>query len=251
VADFGDQTQYLIQTVSDHVTPAPTSQPQPPRGGGGSLSCSDGSSVAAAVVAAPLLPANVMDRWLWGPLPSAQEEALWLGEQLGSVPLIGACATKERAVALLKQAQCVHFATHVSWKLAALVLAPGQQESPARGGRRVTGGRPAGQAPCGGGGGGGGDANTQAHTNNNNSGSSSDGSSPERRGAAGGAASEDGDSVVSDGESVADSPPLQDFLLTAADILNLSLDVKLVVLRYGRQRPLTCRNLGPITCCHW
>ena len=173
----------------------------------------------AAVVGAPVLPSNVMDRWLWGPLPSAQDEALWLGEQLGSVPLTGASATKERTVALLKQAQCVHFATHVSWKLAALVLAP-SQESPGRG---RAGGRPTEQVPCGGV-----DAANEARS----------GGSLDRRGAAGDTESEDGESLVSDGESVADSPALQDFLLTAADILNLNLNVKLVVLRYDR-RPMT------------
>ncbi|XP_056434200.1 tetratricopeptide repeat protein 28 isoform X2 [Gadus chalcogrammus] len=178
------------------------------------LSCSDGGSVAA-VVGAPLLPSNVMDRWLWGPLPSAQDEALWLGEQLGSAPLTGAAATKERAVELLKQAQCVHFATHVSWKLAALVLAP-SQDSPGRGRGRAGGGRPAEKAPCGGVG-----AANEAPSSG----------SPDGRGAAGDVESEDGESAVSDGESVADSPALQDFLLTAADILNLSLNVKLVVLR--------------------
>ncbi|CAL8318306.1 unnamed protein product [Lota lota] len=178
---------------------------------GVSLSCSDGGSVAG-VVGAPLLPSNVMDRWLWGPLPSAQDEALWLGEQLGSAPLTGASATKERVVALLKQAQCVHFATHISWKLAALVLAP-SQDSPGRG---RAGGRPMEQAPCGGV-----DAATETRSR----------SSPDRRGATGDTESEDGESVVSDGESMADSPALQDFLLTAADILNLSLNVKLVVLR--------------------
>jgi hypothetical protein len=168
-----------------------------------------------------------MDRWLWGPLPSAQDEALWLGEQLGSAPLTGAAATKERAVALLKQAQCVHFATHVSWKLAALVLAP-SQDSPGRGQGRAGGGRPAEKAPCGGVG-----AADEAPS----------GGSPDGRQAAGDVESEDGESAVSDGESVADSPALQDFLLTAADILNLSLNVKLVVLRYDRQ-PVT---QGPMT----
>lgn len=54
-------------------------------------------------------------------------------------------------------------------------------------------------------------------------------SSPERlRGAD--ETSEDGESVC-DMESVCDSPPLHDFLLTAADILDLCLTVKLVVLR--------------------
>uniref|UniRef100_A0A3Q2VKA4 Tetratricopeptide repeat protein 28 n=1 Tax=Haplochromis burtoni TaxID=8153 RepID=A0A3Q2VKA4_HAPBU len=144
----------------------------------------DGGEMAA-VVGAPHLPPSVMDRWLWGPLPSAQEEALWLGEQLGCHPLTGANATKDRVLAALSQAECVHFATHISWKLAALVLAPMKGLFSK--------------------------------------------SSPERlRGAD--ERSEDGESVC-EVESICDSPPLQDFLLTAADILDLCLTVKLVVLR--------------------
>uniref|UniRef100_UPI0037E8FAB7 tetratricopeptide repeat protein 28 n=1 Tax=Semicossyphus pulcher TaxID=241346 RepID=UPI0037E8FAB7 len=180
---------------------------------GGPLHCSDGGSVAA-VVGAPRLPSSVMDRWLWGPLPSAQEETLWLGEQLGCHPLTGANATKERVLAALSQAECVHFATHISWKLAALVLAPSQEH--AGGGTREkslsgssNSGETEGQSRKGKG--------LKSH------------SSPERlRG--GDETSEDGESVC-DMESVCDSPPLHDFLLTAADVLDLCLSVKLVVLR--------------------
>ncbi|KAL6096476.1 ttc28 [Pungitius sinensis] len=152
---------------------------KPPPGRGGPALCSDGGSVAA-VVGAPRLPPSVMDRWLWGPLPSAQDEALWLGEQLGCRPLTGAAATKERVLAALGQAECVHFATHVSWKLAALVLAPGPGAGPLTGSASSLGGA---------------------------------------------------EDASEDGEGAYDSPPLHDFLLTAADILDLSLAVKLVVLR--------------------
>uniref|UniRef100_A0A3B5MQT3 Tetratricopeptide repeat protein 28 n=1 Tax=Xiphophorus couchianus TaxID=32473 RepID=A0A3B5MQT3_9TELE len=134
----------------------------------------------AAVVGAPHLPPSVMDRWLWGPLPSAQDEALSLGEQLGCHPLTGANATKERVLAALNQAECVHFATHTSWKLRSTGDGP-SHSSP----ERLRG--------------------------------------PEER-------SEDGESVCG-AESVCDSAPLHDFLLTAADILDLCLSVKLVVLR--------------------
>ncbi|KAM8828144.1 tetratricopeptide repeat protein 28 isoform 2-T2 [Spinachia spinachia] len=167
---------------------------KPPHHRGGPALCSDGGSVAA-VVGAPRLPPSVMDRWLWGPLPSAQDEALWLGEQLGCRPLTGAGATKERVLAALGQAECVHFATHVSWKLAALVLAPGREHDAGEG--PPAAGRPGERSPRGG--------------STSSLGGAED-------------ASEDGDSAY-------DSPPLHDFLLTAADILDLSLAVKLVVLR--------------------
>ncbi|KAK2818581.1 hypothetical protein Q5P01_024142 [Channa striata] len=195
-----------------------TVKPHPRRVG--PLLCSDGGSVAA-VVGAPRLPPSVMDRWLWGPLPSAEDEALWLGEQLGCHPLTGANATKERVLAALSQTECVHFATHTSWKLAALVLAPSQERAAAEG----AGGRPKDTSPCG----------TSTSGENAEQDRKVRGSflkshsSPERlRGAD--EMSEDGESVC-EVESVCDSPPLQDFLLTAADILDLSLTVKLVVLR--------------------
>ncbi|KAM9337969.1 tetratricopeptide repeat protein 28 [Symphorus nematophorus] len=194
-----------------------TIKPHPRRGG--PLHCSDGGSVAA-VVGAPRLPPSVMDRWLWGPLPSAQDEALWLGEQLGCHPLTGANATKERVLAALSQAECVHFATHISWKLAALILAPSQEHAGGEG----AGGRPREKSPCG--------ASTSGEAAGQDGkirGSFKSHGSPERlRGAD--ETSEDGESVC-EVESVCDSPALHDFLLTAADILDLCLNVKLVVLR--------------------
>ncbi|XP_061657378.1 tetratricopeptide repeat protein 28 isoform X3 [Syngnathoides biaculeatus] len=159
----------------------------------GPSSCRDGGPVSA-VVGPPRLPPGPMRRWLWGPLPSAQDEALRLGEQLGCRPLTGVNATKEGALAALARAQCVHFATHVSWKLAALVLAPGRERATAGEedeGRQMMASRGMRQDP-------------------------------------GKKAREDEDSEC---ESAASSPPLQDFLLTAADILELQLSVKLVVLR--------------------
>ncbi|XP_035996543.1 tetratricopeptide repeat protein 28 isoform X2 [Fundulus heteroclitus] len=194
------------------------SKPQPRSSG--PMLCPDGGSVAA-VVGAPHLPPSVMDRWLWGPLPSAQDEALSLGEQLGCHPLTGANASKERVLAALNQAECVHFATHISWKLAALILAPRQERAIGD----VPSSRPKENALCG----------------TSPSGETVDQerkverlfpksySSPERlRGVE--ERSEDGESVCG-GESVCDTTPLHDFLLTAADILDLCLTVKLVVLR--------------------
>uniref|UniRef100_A0AAQ6IQ82 Tetratricopeptide repeat protein 28 n=3 Tax=Anabas testudineus TaxID=64144 RepID=A0AAQ6IQ82_ANATE len=215
--------EYLYERFSLISVPSLASlgaaiKPHPRRSG--PLLCSDGGSVAA-VVGAPRLPPSVMDRWLWGPLPSAEDEAVWLGEQLGCHPLTGSNATKERVLAALSQTECVHFATHISWKLAALVLAPSTEHAGGEG----AGGRPKEKSSIG--------TSTSSET------AERDGkvkgsflkslSSPERlRGAE--ESSEDAESVC-EVESVCDSPPLQDFLLTAADILDLCLTVKLVVLR--------------------
>ncbi|MFT7805076.1 tetratricopeptide repeat protein 28-like isoform X2 [Arapaima gigas] len=155
-----------------------------------------GGSSMAAVVGNPRLPPSVMDRWLWGPMPSAEEEANMVSELLGCQPLVGSAATKERVTSALGQAECAHFATHISWKLAALVLTPSQE----------------GVGPGGGTGGGGGVGVTGAGKGY---------TVPE------GLRAQDDSSDV---ESICDSPPLQEFLLTAADILDLRLPVKLVVL---------------------
>ncbi|XP_017549177.1 tetratricopeptide repeat protein 28 isoform X1 [Pygocentrus nattereri] len=167
-----------------------------PRRAGPAL-CSGGSSMAA-VVGNPRLPASVMDRWLWGPMPSAEEEANMVAELLGCQPLAGPAATKERVMSALSQAECAHFATHISWKLAALVLTPSQD----------VGSAPGATASCG------------ASGSAEGVGKSSYTIPESLR------VPDD----ASDVESICDSPPLQEFLLTAADILDLRLPVKLVVL---------------------
>ncbi|KAM9307256.1 tetratricopeptide repeat protein 28 [Pholidichthys leucotaenia] len=211
--------EYLYERFSLISVPSLASlrasiKPHPRRSG--PLLCPDGGSVAA-VIGAPRLPPSIMDRWLWGPLPSAQDEALWLGEQLGCHPLTGANATKERVLAALSQAECVHFATHISWKLAALILAPSQEQAGGEGAR----GRAKEKSPGG--------VSMPAEAADQGGKvkglfSKSHGSPETLQGA---------DERSEDGESVCevDSPPLQDFLLTAADILDLCLTVKLVVLR--------------------
>lgn len=141
----------------------------------------------AAVIGNPKLPSAVMDRWLWGPMPSAEEEAYMVSELLGCQPLVGSVATKERVMSALTQAECVHFATHISWKLSALVLTPSMDGNPA--GSKSSFGHPY--------------------------------TIPESL-----RVQDD----ASDGESISDCPPLQELLLTAADVLDLRLPVKLVVL---------------------
>ncbi|KAB0364507.1 hypothetical protein FD754_008663 [Muntiacus muntjak] len=145
------------------------------------------STSMAAVVGNPKLPSAVMDRWLWGPMPAAEEEAYMVSELLGCQPLVGSVATKERVVSALTQAECVHFATHISWKLSALVLTPSVDGAPAGG--KSSFGHPY--------------------------------TIPESL-----RVQDD----ASDGESLSDCPPLQELLLTAADVLDLRLPVKLVVL---------------------
>ncbi|XP_071946339.1 tetratricopeptide repeat protein 28-like [Antedon mediterranea] len=156
----------------------------------------------ALVVANPMLPQNVTDRWGWGVLPNAEQEALVVCEQVGVKPLIGSSATKEAILEAISGAECIHLATHVSWKLSALVLSPGGQEQ-------------------------------NAKTNGNGQ------MLPERM--------DLNDSDDSDMESNADMPALSEFLLSAADILDLQLSAKLVVLSaygsYGRSGKINAEGL--------
>ncbi|KAM4050797.1 tetratricopeptide repeat protein 28 isoform 2-T2 [Anomaloglossus baeobatrachus] len=145
------------------------------------------STSMAAVIGNPKLPPSVMDRWLWGPMPSAEEEAYMVAELLGCQPLVGSLATKDKVMSALTQAECVHFATHISWKLAALILTPNSENS--------------------------------SGTNKSTFGNTY--TIPETL---------QMQDDASDVESISDCPPLQEFLLTAADVLDLRLPVKLVIL---------------------
>jgi CHAT domain-containing protein len=146
----------------------------------------------AVVIGNPKLPSAVMDRWLWGPMPSAEAEAYMVSELLGCQPLVGSVATKERVMSALTQAECVHFATHISWKLSALVLTPSVEGNP--GGSKSSFGHPY--------------------------------TIPESL-----RVQDD----ASDGDSISDCPPLQELLLTAADLLDLRLPVKVVVLSSSQE----------------
>ncbi|XP_054851980.1 tetratricopeptide repeat protein 28 isoform X2 [Eublepharis macularius] len=180
--------EYLYERFS--LIAVPSLQALSPRSKGQSKKTSSvysSSPSTAAVIGNPKLPSPVMDRWLWGPMPSAEEEAYAVSELLGCQPLVGSLATKDRVMSALAQAECVHFATHVSWKLAALVLAP-SAESIAAGSKGCFG---------------------NSYTIPESLRMQDD---------------------ASDVESLSDCPPLQEFLLTAADVLDLRLPVKLVVL---------------------
>ena len=60
----------------------------------------------------------------WESNPSAEHEAKIVAELFNTMPLLTSVATKSEVVRRLPKAECVHFATHVSWKLSSLILAP-------------------------------------------------------------------------------------------------------------------------------
>lgn len=49
-----------------------------------------------------------------------------IAELLQTQVLIGSQATKEQVVAQIQEAECVHIASHVSWKLSSIVLTPAE-----------------------------------------------------------------------------------------------------------------------------
>lgn len=74
----------------------------------------------------PKLPSAVTDHWGWKDIPQAEQEATMVAELLQSQVLVGSLATKEQVLNQIQEAECVHFATHVSWKLSSLVLSPAE-----------------------------------------------------------------------------------------------------------------------------
>ncbi|XP_031573236.1 tetratricopeptide repeat protein 28-like [Actinia tenebrosa] len=132
----------------------------------------DPSSVL--IVGNPNVPATFGQ---WASNPNAEHEAKIVAELFKTSPLLGAEATKNEVIDKLPKSQCIHFATHVSWKLAAVILSPSSS------------GKKLGSSP----------------------------SSPNSEGL----------ELLEESD---DAPPLSDFLLTAADILNLKLSTKLVVV---------------------
>lgn len=93
------------------------------------------TELGALIVGNPKLPAGVTEQWGWGNLPLAEQEAAMVCELLqtssapamapsGPIFLTGKAANKPQVLARLGTADCVHFATHVSWQLSAIVLAP-------------------------------------------------------------------------------------------------------------------------------
>lgn len=83
-------------------------------------------AVRSLIVGNPKLPNAVTDHWGWKDIPQAEQEATMVAELLQTQVLVGNAATKETILNQIQEAECVHFSTHVSWKLSSLVLSPAQ-----------------------------------------------------------------------------------------------------------------------------
>ncbi|XP_068086833.1 tetratricopeptide repeat protein 28 [Anabrus simplex] len=200
-----DSTEYLCERFSLLVVPSLTSlrtnqrtaralaasklNASSPTGTGAVIDSSQQSAnnMTALVVGNPRLPGSVTEQWGWGEIPYAEQEAAMVAEMLQAKALVGSQASKEAVVRQIGEAECVHLATHVSWKLSAIVLSPGDMM---------------------------------------------DSQQPKRFFAAPGSdqGHDQGDEEGSEVSSTMELPSLSEFLLTAADLLNLRLSARLVVV---------------------
>lgn len=83
-------------------------------------------TVRSLVVGNPHLPIAVTEQFGWRDVPQAEQEANMVADLLQTQALIGNQATKENVLTQIQEAECVHIATHVSWKLSSLVLTPAE-----------------------------------------------------------------------------------------------------------------------------
>ncbi|CAH1132763.1 unnamed protein product [Ceutorhynchus assimilis] len=91
-------------------------------------------TVRSLIVGNPKLPLAITDHYGWKDIPQAEQEATMVAELLQSQVLLGSNATKEQIFNQMQEAECIHFATHVSWKLSSLVLSPTEvlEQSPTK-----------------------------------------------------------------------------------------------------------------------
>lgn len=145
-------------------------------------------SIPALVIGNPKLPVSVCETWQWGELRAAEQELDIVADMLGTKSIQGKDATKGECLNQIANAECIHIAAHVSWKLSAIVLSPGE---------------------C---------VKSETDSSVTNVADSEE------------AELHDSSSDIS---SSMNTPALSEFLLTAADILNIQLTAKLVVLTGG------------------
>ena len=155
-------------------------------------------ATSALVIGNPKMSQSVVEQWGWTDIPYAEQEAVVVAEMLQTPSLLaGTSATKDAVLRHLSQVECIHFATHVSWKLSAIVLAPSMD------GLAASDGDGASQT---------GSTRPSLHQQDDDIKSVASGVAP------------------SSSAATADLPALSEFLLTAADILNLRLCARLVVV---------------------
>ena len=187
--------EYFCERYSILLAPSLTSTRFKPKG---LNKAESDQKLTSFVVGNPRLPSSIIDHWGWTDIPRAAKEAENIAEILqtpSSNVLTGEKATKSAVLAQLPQAECIHFACHISWQLSAIVLSPGEfVESKASSEASPT------------------------HETKNKRFSTIE---------------EENEESSEANSSTTDMPALSDFMLTAADILNCKLSAKLVILSCG------------------
>ena len=167
-------------------------------------------ATSALVIGNPKMSQSVTEQWGWTDAPYAEQEAHIVAEMLQTPSLLtGSAATKDAVLRHLSQVECIHFATHVSWKMSAIVLAPSMEG--------LTGTSSDGDANASG------ITTGMLHRHQQQQNYYSNQPEDDIKSVASGVA-------PSATSAVGDLPALSDFLLTAADILNLRLTARLVVV---------------------
>ena len=167
-------------------------------------------TTSALVIGNPKMSQSVTEQWGWTDAPYAEQEAHIVAEMLQTPSLLtGSAATKDAVLRHLSQVECIHFATHVSWKMSAIVLAPSMEG--------LTGTSSDGDANASG------ITTGMLHRHQQQQNYYSNQPEDDIKSVASGVA-------PSATSAVGDLPALSDFLLTAADILNLRLTARLVVV---------------------
>ena len=191
--------EYFCERHSIVLAPSLTSTRFKPKGlNKTEAAAGEEEKLSSFVVGNPKLPSSVIEHWGWSDIPRATKEAENIAEILqtpSSNLLTGEKATKSAVLSQLPQAECIHFACHISWQLSAIVLSPGEfvEESA----------------------------------------ESSPGNEPNKNKRFSTIEEENEDPSEDTNSSTTDMPALSDFMLTAADILNCKLSAKLVVLSCG------------------
>lgn len=162
----------------------------------------------ALVIGNPKIPSAISEQWGWPDIPYSAQEAEVIAEVMQTTALTGEAASKAAVLDVISNAECIHFACHVSWKLSALVLSPGEFMD-AKGSPGVS--------------------VSKRYSINSDT------------------IHEEEDSKSEVASSTLDLPSLSEFLLTAADILNLKLNAKLVVISSCYTRDITSDGVISLT----
>lgn len=112
-----EHSEYLCERFSLHVVPNLSSLRM-------KLRRNNEEAMRSLVVGNPKLPQTVTEQFGWKDVPQAEQEAGMVADLLQTQALVAQQATKDSVLAQIQEAECVHIATHVSWKLSALVFSP-------------------------------------------------------------------------------------------------------------------------------